>query len=355
MSVRAPAALAAVLALAAATDAPLVAAGAVRGFAGPVVTLAVPARLRPLTGDAQSEAHAINARGEVAGFSFDPSPHTAVIWDPEGNPIALPRPAGADASEALGIDDAGVVVGWSREENGAQRAVIWHLDRAPSVLARLAGQEDSRASGVNDAGVAVGRTWTPEGDRPAMWNAEGRPTELSRLDGDPEGEARDVNAWNVAVGWSEGPRDPETGLTIKTARRWDPSGGDSVLPARPGDAESLALAINDAGVVVGESVRPGGPCLGDTFTAVAWGATGRPRPLAPLPGGACSSARGIGAAGVIVGMTESRGVIWDLNGSASELPPLSGDDRSWANGVNDEGTAVGVSRGDAGNTAVAWR
>jgi len=326
--------------------------------------------LRPLEGHTQGEALAINASGEVAGSSFGPGPSIGVVWDSDGNPIALEPLPGGSSSKADGINDAGTVVGFSRGPDDLRTAVMWGRDRVPVELARLPGHADSRARDINEAGVIVGRSWIDGAARPVRWSPEGAVSELSRVPGDPEGEALGINREGVVVGLSKGVADPETGDKKRTAMVWRPDGGATALASLPGDDGGIAMSINDAGMIVGEgtgSIRgDDAPCF-FTFTAVVWDLDGTPRGLAPLSGDGDGTpfpecvatgrdAWDVSLSGVVVGYSASheRGIRWDAAGHEVALPPLPGDTRSWAYGVNEAGLVVGFSQGDSGKSAVVW-
>lgn len=326
-------------------------------------------RLRPLNGHTESEAYAINAAGEIAGWSFGATPMIAVIWDSGGNPTALPPLPGDEASQAEDINAAGMVVGRSRGPGGAQRAVMWGPDRVPVEFPHLPGHTRSRARGINDAGVAVGQSWIDGVERAVMWKPDGTTIELSRLPGDPESDAFGINDAGVVVGKSQGPPDPETGSRKRTAMVWSPDGQSRALAPSPGQTDGVALAINDAGLVAGESIRTitdEDGCV-HIFTGVIWSSDGRSRVLPPLAGsadmrwGECSvrgsHAADITRSGIAVGLsaTGSQAVRWDLDGEPVALPPLPGGIFSWAHGVNEAGHAVGFSDDASGRTAVVWR
>jgi len=76
-------------------------------------------------------------------------------------------------SEAMGINDAGYIVGWSLNAAGQKRGFIWDptLDRMFEIQP-LAGYSDAQANDINQAGVIVGFSanggvrratrWTPQ-------------------------------------------------------------------------------------------------------------------------------------------------------------------------------------------------
>ena len=83
-----------------------------------------PTALPPLAGGFESEATAINARGEVAGLSTGAGlVDTAVVWDSNAAPTALPPLAGDAGSRAYAINACGDVAGESF--GGVFTAVVW--------------------------------------------------------------------------------------------------------------------------------------------------------------------------------------------------------------------------------------
>lgn len=119
-------------------------------------------------GGSVSWALGINDAGQVVGWSFTAGGAThAFITDPNGKGMRDLGTLGGDDSEASAINDAGQVVGWSETAAGATHAFITGPDgTGMRDLGTLGGS--SWASGINDAGQVVGRSDTPEGVRHAF-------------------------------------------------------------------------------------------------------------------------------------------------------------------------------------------
>jgi probable HAF family extracellular repeat protein len=168
--------------------------------------------------------------------------------------------------------------------------------------------------------------------------------------------------------------------------------GGSLIPTL-GGTSGYAWAVNDAGVVVGDSRRPDG-----TPHAYKWSATegitdllsgfflsraadisnsgvivgrawqsasnptqlalrlgpGGPEMLPPLETGKSAIALGVNDAGVAVGISHSTAVMWDVQGNAISLGTLPGDLYSEAYDINDSGVIVGVSADDMGQRAIKY-
>lgn len=131
--------------------------------------------------------------------------------------------------------------------------------------------------------------------------------------------------------------------------------GVGELALLPGGTTGSAVAINDAGVVVGGSTAADGK-----RRAVRWDAEGRITELAPPPGARNAKVFGVDAAGAAYGNTSATGrwaqaTRWNPDGSATVLDFLPGGDHTFAVAVNESGTVVGYG-GDATGTrqAIRW-
>ncbi|MGV3723295.1 MAG: hypothetical protein ACO1SX_20545, partial [Actinomycetota bacterium] len=198
-----------------------------------------------LVGD--TEATAINARGDVVGWTRAADGKLAAFIYRNGKPALLPIPKGFIGSRALGLNDRGVVVGLVVRKHRAVAAdtgrelegkhEITHAVAWPGVGVRDLGPGEARD--VNNRGEIVGpsaiwrdgKTREPITLDPAVTlfkgnaisengaiagtavlfgSSAGRPAllrsrQLDLLDdsaGGPEGTAYDVNSKGVAVGMS---------------------------------------------------------------------------------------------------------------------------------------------------------
>ena len=156
---------------------------------------------------------------------------------------------GGTRSEATDINDAGVVVGWSRLSPGGftQHAFRWKTG-VMTDLGTLGGQH-SQANAINRDGVIVGWSVTKAGARRAVRWKNGFKKNLGTLGG-RSSEAMDINPDGLIVGWSE------TATGAKHAFLWK----DGVLKdlGTLGGQNSGANAISRSGVVVGGSQTTGG-------------------------------------------------------------------------------------------------
>ena len=87
--------------------------------------------------------NAINGRGEIAWTMIVGGNRRAVRWAPDGKATYLPALPGHTWTDAFGINEAGIVSGWSRKlpnEDGEENPVLWTRD------GKIVATEDVRAS-----------------------------------------------------------------------------------------------------------------------------------------------------------------------------------------------------------------
>lgn len=258
-------------------------------------------RLHDQIGQDGSELNAytwrINSRGEVSGSGRMRGgyPPSAVRWNKAGHQRRVTRHE--TYSEALGINDAGQVVGLIETEERGTAAFLW--DRGQNILlAPLTQGGLAAAHAINGRGQIVGSSKaTPGPDY--VWHAvrwdDGHLTDLGVLDGGTAARAVDINDDGVAVGWS-------TDLQhMSHAIRWD--GASMVdLGVLPGGRQAEATAINGKGTVVGKSTYA--DSFGYQFHAAAWRG-GLAVDLGVLPGHWQSEALGINRTNTVVGRSQS--------------------------------------------------
>lgn len=207
-------------------------------------------------GTGESAALDVNDRGDAAGwFLSDLSLPAAVRWKPDGT-LELLGAAGATQSRARAINAAGVAVG-VLGGSGSRQGVIWSVAGVPQLVGTLGGRE-SEARDVSDAGLVVGVAHNAEGNvRAFRLTPGGTPQDLGTLGG-RRAEAWGVNSLGDVAGQSE------TAGGSMRATLWTAGGEILDLGTLGGSDSSVALAVNDAGVVVGVS------WFGTTPRAFAW-------------------------------------------------------------------------------------
>lgn len=207
----------------------------------------------------------------------------------------------------------------------------------------------SAAYGINESGIAVGFARGSAGrDVPVRW-LRGQVKELTMMPGDQSGVALAVNDSGAACGQS-------TGFGTLRALVW--KNGTVRDLGNLGGRGAKALALNDFGVVVGESYPRGG-LLPHAFRWDA--ATGVMTDLGTL-GGYYSSANAVDDAGNVYGMSEDnrrdrKAVCWPAGGGPPILldPANLLDETSAARSCTRNGVVAGDGIGyPAGPKAFTW-
>ncbi len=266
----------------------------------------------------------INASGTWVGYRERCPPNfgltTAVMGSFGDSPIELPFPSGENTARAHGINNAGVVVGFTW--TCAQTATIW-LPDSIIMLPPLPGGIGSIAYAVNNSLQVVGSRDLGNRRVGFIWQAG------TFVDFDPgadtQCEVRDIANSGLTTG--------DVGSLVRggSAFRWDGHHVDWLPPFRGGTA-SNGLAINDAGVVVGFTFGPV-PFWGSASRATVW-QSNVGQALAEFSLYKNSFARGINNRSVIIGyavhptnprtMQSQVGMLW-IHGEAIPLQGLVDD------------------------------
>ena len=200
-------------------------------------------KLQPLTG--LSGVCDLNAREEVVGW-VQGSPHrTAVIWC-AGE--VIPLGVGVLESLALGVNESGQVIGQYRVDDGGStdRAFLWSQGGVRELVGL--GGTDMIPADLNLFGQIVGGAKTPlEVTHAFLWT-RGRMNDLSNLPGIfGESVALAINDYGVVVGITRPPFG--NGLLPFIFK----SGTIHPLPTLPDTTETSPLAINLHSQIVGTS------------------------------------------------------------------------------------------------------
>ena len=141
-------------------------------------------------------------------------------WSPDGKATRLPALPGHTWTDAFGINDDGIVSGWSRKlpnEDGAENPVLWDASGKVVPLKTAAGRADGIAEATNRSGLTVGylgnlgtdgipgvANTDPERDNAVVWQTRaaaprllGRPAPVHFI-----AELVDVNDSGQAAGMS---------------------------------------------------------------------------------------------------------------------------------------------------------
>lgn len=172
------------------------------------------------------------------------------------------------------------------------------------------------------------------------------------------GEALGINRPGQIVGRSEIAKGSGTRHVLH-ATLWQPDGrlvdlGTLAAAGAQVDAYSRAMAISDAGVIIGDSQKKDD----GAHWAVVWPKPGRPRAL-PLPPGHwySSQAEAINQGHLIVGwasgLTTTEPLVW-RDGQVAVMQRPDGFSDSHPEAINDAGVTVGSSSGPGPTHATVW-
>jgi probable HAF family extracellular repeat protein len=205
-----------------------------------------------LAGDSSSVAWAINANGDVVGWSMGPNGTRAFVYTTAGGMVSLPAPANRPRTVARDINDAGDIVG-SANAGGTDlgHAVLWK-DGVVQDLGALGTGAYSEAWAINNVGQIVGTSYTAGGSFLGVHGFLYTPaTGLRDLTPNSDaGAATDINDAGQVTGY-------KTAVGGYHAFRWD-SGNFLDLGVVPTFAHSFGWAINASGEVTGNSTSASG-------------------------------------------------------------------------------------------------
>ena len=277
--------------------------------------------------------------------------------------ISLGAPASVFDPESGNASSNGYLAGFAGITTSAQTleeiGVVWQSATVSYTVPALQGDNYSEATAVNSSGVAVGFSnddttgfgqpsyYTPHG---VLWQ-NGKATALGSL-GSGYSYAEGINDLDQVVGYSWA-----TASGTEMGFLWQ-NGAMTALAAVGGqNLYSRALAINDAGQIVGDSVLGDSPSSADHATL--W-LNGTATDLGTFAGGGFSSANAINDVGAAVGEATTAGGVQQAalfeNGSVTDLGGLVTNGASQAKAINDAGTIVGNAVGSNGaEHAVMWQ
>lgn len=312
-----------------------------------------------------SSANDVNDAGQVVGVSTTASGEQhAFLWQPSTGMIDLgllpdlEYPWQTGASEALGINNAGQVVGESTCGGyNCIHAFLWEPGTGMIDLAVPWDIMRATARAINEAGQIVGYDTGP-GCYSRLCASHASLLlpdyiDFGTLPGIVEQSyAQDINSNVQVVGYSESNYD-----WVRRAFLWQANAGMVDLGTLPGGVSSEAIGINNVGHIVGwsEARQPGGG-----HEAFLWQEETGMTPLSGLFGPYTpGEARGINDADQIVGVSYTawgwqRAFFWQASNGMIDLGTLEGG-FSEARSINNRMQVVGQSMTANGEThAVLW-
>lgn len=257
----------------------------------------------------------------------------------------LPILSGYESSIAYQINDVGQVVGVSGSpilpNNDVQLvATIWQNGLVESLTSL--GSSKSVAYSINNAGQIVGASIQQQtlGWQATLW-ADNSVSNLGVIDGYDSSIATSINNFGQIVGQSYRNTNIPDLFDIR-ATLW--SSGQVYDLGTLGGTESRASAINDKGLIVGDSNITGFGVVNGPYEATVWNASTLEPPKSI---GLDATALGVNNYNQIVGITgypqpPTSPTLWE-NGSSENLGSFSATGEGFAVAINDSGEVVGSS------------
>jgi probable HAF family extracellular repeat protein len=145
-----------------------------------------------------AEAHAINERGQIVGWSETASGAShAFLW--QAGKLTDLGTLGGTQSSAATLNERGQIVGSSQTASGAFHAFLWQ-DGNLTDLGTLGGTQ-TLAAAINERGQIVGSSQTASGMFHAFFWQDGKMTDLGTLGG-KKSSATEINDEGQIVGWA---------------------------------------------------------------------------------------------------------------------------------------------------------
>lgn len=223
--------------------------------------------------------NAINSRGEMAWTMVVDGRRRAVRWTADGNATFLPALPGHRWTDAFGINDDGVVSGWSSRISNKieeENPVLWSRSGKVVPLKTAPGRTDGIAEATNRSGLTVGylgnvgtdgmpgvANTDPERDNAVVWQSRsatprmlGRPAAVHVV-----GELVDVNDRGEAAGMRA--TLTNTGFPLAEPRIWRP-GWTSLKPI---GIPALSRKSNPITVTALDDINNSGDIVGNVYGA----------------------------------------------------------------------------------------
>ncbi len=204
-------------------------------------TISIP----PLNGDYSCTVWGLNDGGVVAGYSDGPGTREAITWDRVNGTRKVPGFDGY-GSNAFDVNDSGEVVGqYWRDVQGTYNSYIHRPGQGWSTLDPLYPEGSTQVLFVNNSGVSTGHADpAPHLGRGVYWTADGRVHDLGLMLNQTQSDPTDINDAGVITGSTYGPLG-NAGFVRST----DGAFTRIVNPVRS-DYATFGIGVNNAGLVL---------------------------------------------------------------------------------------------------------
>jgi probable HAF family extracellular repeat protein len=310
-----------------------------------------------IKGDNESSGFWLNNLGEVVGCSdtatLEGYPCTGLVpgqhafsWTKSGGLKDLGTLSGATVSGAIGVNDSGVVVGYSNVKGQLATnfvATQWSSTGAITSLGTLWGGASSAAFEINSSGEVAGDSFLSSGVVNATSWTSNKIKNLGALPKAIFTAGLDINDNGYIVGesvFAYGPPFKSHGFVWTGSTMKD-------LGVLSGGLTSIANSINTSGVIVGQS---DGTSTAGHWHAVMWDTSFKVHDLGVISGGNYSIAFSVNDSNVVVGYgnlsnNAAHAMIWTSSGGMKDLNSLIPANSGWtlvnANSINNVGQIVG--------------
>jgi probable HAF family extracellular repeat protein len=215
--------------------------------------------LADVVNETNSQVNAINNFGDVAGINVTGGNYRAVLYRGAWRNLGT---LGGTRSGALGVNDAGQVVGWSRTTNGIlKRAFLWTDGATNGVPANPAMQDlgalggnESEATAINASGQITGFAQTPAEEHAFLLTGTNMLDVGALITGLPYSYASGINDAGNVVGLAYD-------LSFYPAHAFFYNGTsvvNDIVPLGGQTKEAYATAINNSNQITGYIVKNSG-------------------------------------------------------------------------------------------------
>jgi hypothetical protein len=291
-----------------------------------------------LTGMPFSSGSSVSNSGFVAGGASNGVGQQGFNWHPDTGLQWLSHPFGGDQSSVSEVNDAGQVVGSAWSPNAG---VLWNADGSVGHVFQSSGID--QPTDVNNLGQVSGYRNIRNTQSAYVWAGSytdlGFPAPASSSQGHSINDAGQV-AGHLNGGQAFG------NYPVPAAFLWSEASGFTTILTSESFIHISVHDLSNDGTVVGSGYFVHGNSEGIGWT---WNESTGYSELTTLPGAIRTDANAINDAGLIAGESGAFGTIWDQQGNIYKVddllaPNFSGWRVTHLFGINDHGWLTGRAR-----------